>query len=300
MLGYKLPLRIGLHTSISASLEKAALRAHELGANTFQIFSASPRMWRAGNPDPADVRLLQKARDRYDLHPLVIHDSYLINLASFDPVVREKSIAAFRGELERGITINADYLVMHPGNYKGQSVEEGIAAIVRGLAEAAHGLSSKSLTILLENTAGSGASIGSCFEELAVIRQLAESHMDIGIGYCLDTAHCLACGHYDVSSAAGLSSTVTAAQKVLGLENVRVIHSNDSKVPLASRVDRHQHIGEGYIGDEGFRRLLTHPKLRSKAFILETPVDEEGDERRNLEKLKTLCRKSSTTIIRSK
>src|SRR5437899_9982788 len=114
MLGYKLPLRIGLHTSISASLEKAALRANDLGANTFQIFSASPRMWRAGIPDPADIRLLQKARDHYDLHPLVIHDSYLINLASFDPVVREKSIAAFRGELERGIAINADYLVMHP------------------------------------------------------------------------------------------------------------------------------------------------------------------------------------------
>ncbi len=289
-------MRIGLHTSISAALEKAALRAYELGANTFQIFSASPRMWRATSPDPANIKLLQNARDRYDLSPLVIHDSYLINLASFDPVVRANSIAGFRGELQRAIAINADYLVMHPGNYKGQTVEEGMIAIVRGLAEAAHGLSSNNLHILLENTVGSGASIGSCFEELAAIKQLAGSHLDIPVGYCLDTAHCLACGHYDVASADGLRATVKAAEAVLGLENVKVIHTNDSKVPLGSRVDRHQHIGEGYIGKEGFRRILSHPKLRSKPFILETPVDEEGDERRNLEMLKTLCRKSSTTI----
>jgi deoxyribonuclease-4 len=293
-------LRIGLHTSISSSLESAALRAHELGANTFQIFSASPRMWRASTPSPADVKLLQRARDQYDLRPLVIHDSYLINLASFDPEIRAKSIAAFRGELERGMAINADCLVMHPGNYKGRTVEEGLMAIIDGLAEAARGLSSKTLQILLENTAGSGASIGSRFEELAVIRELAESRLDFRINYCLDTAHLLACGHYDVSSAEGLKYTVKTAEMILGTDNVKVIHTNDSKTPLASRVDRHQHIGQGYIGNEGFRRILTHPKLREKAFILETPVDEEGDERRNLETLKTLCRKSSTTTTKLK
>jgi deoxyribonuclease IV len=293
-------LRIGLHTSISKSLEKAALRTHELGANTFQIFSASPRMWRATMPDPVEIRLLQKVRDQHDLRPLVIHDSYLINLASFDPVIRARSVAAFRGELERAIAINADYLVMHPGNYKGQELEEGIIAIMYGLIEAAHGLSSSTLQILLENTAGSGASIGSRFEELMVIRQLLQSKIGFEIGFCLDTAHCLACGHYDVSTVEGLKLTVSKAETILGIENVKVIHSNDSKTPLGSRVDRHQHIGQGYIGKEGFRRILNHPKLCDKAFILETPVDDEGDERSNLKTLKTLCRKSRTTTTKLK
>ena len=257
-------------------------------------------MWRAGTPDPSDIRMLQRTRDQFDLRPLVIHDSYLINLASFDPLIRKRSIEAFRGELQRGIAIKADYLVMHPGNYKGQTVEEGIAAIVLGLEEAAAGLASGSLQILLENTAGSGASVGSRFEELAAIRDQAESRLEFGVGYCLDTAHCFESGLYDVASAEGLKATVKAAEAILGMEYVKVIHANDSKTPLGSRVDRHQHIGQGYIGNEGFRRILTHPKLRELAFILETPVDDEGDERSNLETLKTLCRKSSTTTTKSK
>src|SRR5450631_2209040 len=121
-------MRIGLHTSISKSLEGAALRAAELGANTFQIFSASPRQWKASSPSAASIALLNRAREKYDLTPLVIHDNYLINLASADPGVRMLSIAAFRGELERAIAIGAEYLVAHPGNYKGQTVEEGILA----------------------------------------------------------------------------------------------------------------------------------------------------------------------------
>ena len=252
-------------------------------------------MWRAAAPDPSDIQMLQRTRDQYDLRPLVIHDSYLINLASFDKVIRQRSIAAFRGELLRGIAISADYLVMHPGNYKGQTVEEGMAAIVLGMEEAAVGLSSGTLQVLLENTAGSGASIGRRFEELAAIREQAELRVDFGVGYCLDTAHCFESGLYDVGSAAGLKATVKAAETVLGMEYVKVIHANDSKTPFGSRVDRHQHIGQGYIGNEGFRRILTHPKLREKAFILETPVDDQGDERSNLETLKTLCRKSRTT-----
>jgi len=127
-------VRLGIHTSTSGSLEGAALQAADLGANTFQIFSASPRMWRAGVPDPRQVRLLDAARDRFDLHPLVIHVNYLINLASLDPVIRAKSIAAFRGELERARTIGAEYLVLHPGSYKGGFIEQGIAAFVLGYA----------------------------------------------------------------------------------------------------------------------------------------------------------------------
>ncbi|MBC7924529.1 MAG: deoxyribonuclease IV, partial [Bryobacteraceae bacterium] len=192
-------MRIGIHTSRSGSLEKAALKAHELGANTFQIFSSSPRMWRQSRLDPADIARLKSLRQQYDLTPLVIHDSYLINLASCDPPVRSSSIAAFRGEIERAIAIGAEYLVMHPGNCKGQALEQGLMNVIEGLGEAAIGLKSRELTILLENTVGAGGQIGSRFEELAVIWQFVQERLEIPVGFCLDTCHCFASGNYDVS-----------------------------------------------------------------------------------------------------
>ncbi|MGI8745918.1 MAG: deoxyribonuclease IV [Bryobacteraceae bacterium] len=292
-------LRIGLHTSISGSLEKAAIKAAEAGANTFQIFSASPRMWRAGAPDPAQIRLLNKAREEHDLFPLVIHDNYLINMASCSEALRSQSVVAFRGEIERALAIGAEYLVTHPGNCKGHTVEQGIYEVVRSLVEAARGLDTRNLMVLLENTAGSGAALGSHFEELADIRKYAAQFTDLQIGFCVDTCHCHASG-YDVSNAAGVRKTVAALESVLGIENVKVIHANDSKTPFNSRIDRHEHIGQGSIGEEGFRSLLNHPKLSRKAFILETPVDEEGDELKNIETLKRLCRKGRATTKRSK
>jgi deoxyribonuclease-4 len=283
-------LRLGLHTSIAKSLEHAGLKAADVGANTFQIFSASPRMWRASPPAPSEVKLLARVRERYDLYPLAIHDNYLINLASCSEALRVQSVAAFRGEIERALAIGAEYLVAHPGNCKGHSVEQGIYAVIRSLAEAAQGLNTKKLTVLLENTAGSGAALGSRFEELSIMRQFAAELTDLKIGFCIDTCHCIASG-YDLSTAAGLKKTVAEIDRVLGIDNVLVIHTNDSKTPLNSHVDRHEHIGRGHIGEEGFRRILRHPKLRGKAFILETPVDEEGDDARNLETLKRLCRR---------
>jgi len=285
-------LRLGLHTSIAKSLEHAGLKAAEVGANTFQIFSASPRMWRASPPAPSEVKLLARVRERYDLYPLAIHDNYLINLASCSEALRAQSVVAFRGEIERALAIGAEYLVAHPGNCKGHSVEQGIYAVIRSLAEAGQGLDTKKLTVLLENTAGSGAALGSRFEELSIMRQFAAELTDLKIGFCIDTCHSIASG-YDLSTAAGLKKTVAEIDRVLGIDNVPVIHTNDSKTPLNSHVDRHEHIGNGYIGEEGFRRILRHPKLRGKAFILETPYDEEGDDVRNLETLKRLCRKSN-------
>jgi len=264
------------------------LKAAEIGANTFQIFSASPRMWRASMPAKSDITLLRRARERFDLVPLAIHVNYLINLASLDPVIREKSIAAFRGEIERADAIGAEYLVTHPGSYKGQAVDHALAAFVLGMAEAASGLAKPKVKVLLENTAGSGAHVGCRLEELRTIRELAARETDLDIGYCLDTCHLLAAG-FDVSSESGLKKTVEEADRILGLENVGVIHANDSKGPLGSHIDRHENIGKGHIGAEGFRRILTHPKLRTKAFILETPYDEEGDDRRNVEMLKALA-----------
>jgi len=281
-------VRLGTHTSTSGSLESAARKAADLGANTFQIFSANPRMWRASAPDPQQVRLLATARDRYDLHPLVIHVNYLINLASLDPVIRAKSIAAFRGELERAHAIGAEYLVLHPGSHKGASIEQGIAAFVLGLRDAAEGLPDHKLTVLLENTAGAGSHLGSRFEELKSMRDRAGELTGLPIGYCLDTCHLLAAG-FDIATQAGLRDTLRSAEALLGLANVHIIHANDSKFPLASHVDRHANIGAGHIGAEAFRRILTHPKLRRKPFILETPIDREGDDRRNLDKLKSLA-----------
>jgi len=290
-------LRLGIHTFTRGSLETAALTAADLGANTFQIFSSSPRMWRSRPPDPLQVKRMRAARERFDLYPLSIHVSYLVNLASLDTETRAKSIAAFRAEIERASLIGAEYLVLHPGNYRGHSVEEGIAAFVLALRDAVDGARTQGVTILLENTAGSGCHIGSRFEELQSIRELAQELTDLPVGYCLDTCHLLASG-YDIVTPAGLKTTLDQVSTVLGFSNVHLIHTNDSKTPLGSRVDRHANIGEGHIGFAAFRRILRHPKLRRKPFILETPVDSPGDDRRNLDNLKRLAASSVTSVRR--
>jgi len=281
-----------LHTSIAGSLERSALSAAEVGANTFQIFSSSPRQWKASVPNPASIQLLNRARERHDLYPLAIHDNYLINLASADEVTYRRSVEAFRGELERAIAIGAEYLIAHPGNYKGQSIEQGLMRLLQGIAESAAGLKFGKLMLLLENTVGAGAQLGSKFEELHVMREFALKMTDLPVGFCLDTCHLLASG-FDVTKPQGLTEMIKEADRLLGLDNVRVIHANDSKGALGSHLDRHANIGEGHIGLDGFRLILNHPKLRNKPFILETPVDRPGDEKRNLDALKELSRRTS-------
>jgi deoxyribonuclease-4 len=280
-------MRAGLHTSIAGSLEASAAEAARLGANTFQIFSSSPRQWKASTPSAPAIKLLRNAREKHDLYPLVIHDNYLINLASAQPDIRQKSIEAFRGELTRALAIGAEFLVAHPGNYKGQTVEQGIFAFLEGVAAAAAGLDHTAVTLLIENTAGSGAQLGSKLEELHVMREFAPKLTDLKIGFCLDTCHLLAAG-FDIATEAGLHETLRTADHLLGLTNVHVIHANDSKGALGSHLDRHQSIGEGNIGLEAFRRIVNHPQLRHKPFILETPVETPGDDRRNLDTLKAL------------
>ena len=291
-------MRIGLHTSIAGALERSAITAGEMGANTFQIFSSSPRQWKASVPSAPAIKLLNVWRDKYDLTPLVIHDNYLINLASANEGIRKQSIEAFRGELVRAIAIGAEYLVAHPGNYKGQAIEEGIFHFLQGVTEAANGLKFDKLMLLVECTAGAGAQIGGRLEELHIIREYAAQMTHLPVGFCLDTCHLLVSG-YNIATEEGFKETIAEADRILGLEHVRVIHANDSKAPLGSHVDRHENIGQGYIGLDGFRRILTHPKLRHKAFILETPVDKEGDDQRNLDTLKSLWKKKSTTTTKS-
>jgi deoxyribonuclease-4 len=256
-------------------------------------------MWRARVPDPEQIRLIRAARERFDLYPLVVHANYLINLASQDPLIRAKSIDGFQGELERAAAIGAEYLVVHPGSCRGQSVEEGVAAVALGLRDASARLCAPPPMVLLENTAGSGSALGSRFQELQSIRELARDLTGLPVGFCLDTCHLLAAG-FDIVSPAGLRNTLREAELTLGLENIRVIHANDSKTPLGSRVDRHANIGEGHIGREAFRRILTHPKLRTKPFILETPVDEPGDDRRNLDALKSLAGRTTNCRLHSR
>jgi deoxyribonuclease IV len=285
-------LRIGIHTSTAGSLEKAAIKANELGANTFQIFSASPRMWRARTPDPQRIKLLNDCRAKYDLMPLVIHGSYLVNLGAPPSLTRSKSVEAFSAELERALLIGAEYLVIHPGSYKSLTVEEGIQNVAEGLAQAWHAIDPQlrkrhKLTILLENTAGAGAQLGGNFGELAAIRELAAPHLDIPIGYCLDTCHCYVSG-FDLASQGGFRYLLAAAEDILGLDNIPVFHVNDAKAAFNSHRDRHANIGAGYIGLKGFSRILNHPGLREKAFILETPVDKPGDDLRNVKALKEL------------
>jgi deoxyribonuclease-4 len=285
-------VRIGVHSNTGGSLERAAVNAHQIGANTLQIFSASPRMWRAKPPEKLQVQLLANERAKHDLTPLVIHCSYLINLAAPASEVRENSIHAFRGELERALIIGAEYLVVHPGNHKDVGLEQGLLNVPEAMALAWREVddfykTKPSLSVLLENTAGAGAQLGGDLSELAIIQKLAARYLDIPIGFCLDTCHCHVYG-FDLATEAGFKKLLAAARETLGLEHIPVIHTNDAKTPCQSHLDRHANIGDGYIGLEGFRRILNHPDLRDKAFILETPDDKPGGHRRDIQTLKEL------------
>jgi deoxyribonuclease-4 len=264
------------------------VNAHRLGANTLQIFSSSPKTWRASTPDPQDCVRMRRVREQLDLKPLVIHTNYLINLAAVDPAVRQLSVKSLRGELERARAIGAEYLVLHPGSYKDQPLEQALLAVVQSLLEAAHDFEPDGVMLLLECTAGSGAAIGSRLEELHALREVASQMIGLPIGFCLDTCHLYAAG-FDISKAEGLKATAALIDEVLGWEHVKVVHSNDSKGGLGSRIDRHANVGDGCIGRDGFRRILTHPKFRELPFILETPMDTDELALRDLATLRELA-----------
>jgi deoxyribonuclease-4 len=279
-------VRVGVHTSIAGAVENAAHHARRIGCDTFQMFSANPRGWKTLDPTPEQCARFREVRAGYGLTPVVIHDNYLINLASADPLVLQKSIAAFRREIERAVALGADYLVTHPGSAKGSSPPEAITRCVKSLREAARGLSLDGLRILIENTAGQGAAIGRTFEEVAEI--IAGARNDLPMGACIDTAHSFEAG-YAIHTEDGLAKMVEQLEATIGLENVHVIHANDSKTAFGSHADRHEHIGKGQIGKEGFRRIVRHPKLRSIPFICETPIDRPGDDKRNLGMMRRLA-----------
>jgi deoxyribonuclease IV len=273
-------LRIGIHTSIAGDITESLEIARALGANALQIFSASPRMWAGGRSRiaEADAKRFRERRMELRLGPLGIHANYLINLGSPSPVLRAQSIQAFHQEIVRALALGADFLIVHPGSAVGGTRDAAIAAIAQSLKQAVRGLKLGDLQILLENTAGQGNCIGCHFEEL---RQILDACRELPLGVCVDTAHLFAMG-WDIRTAEGIEKTLEEIDRVIGLDRVGVIHTNDSKMALGSRVDRHHHIGKGKIGRDAFRLLLKHPRLIGKAFLLETPVDKPGDDRRNV------------------
>jgi deoxyribonuclease-4 len=279
-------MRVGVHTSIAGALENAVHRAKKIGCDAFQIFSANPRGWRTLDPTPDECGRFRAARQASGLSPVVIHDNYLINLASAEAFIRERSIAAFRRELVRALALGADYLVTHPGSAKGASPAAALRTCVESLRQAAAGLQLDGLTILIENTAGQGSVIGRTFEEVAEI--IAGAEKDLPMGACIDTAHSFEAG-YPIHTSEGLRTAVKQLDATIGLRKVRVIHANDSKTAFGSHADRHEHVGKGHIGAEAFGRIVRHPKLKNIPFICETPIDRPGDDKRNLRMMRQLA-----------
>ena len=284
-------LRIGIHASIAGSYLNALESARKLGCNAVQIFSSSPRMWQGGPAriPEVDAATFRARRAELGLGPLVIHANYLINLAAQQPMLRTRSIQTFHDELVRSMALGADFLVIHPGSRGEARPERSVVTVIESVKQGSKRVSLGNLRILIENTAGMGVAVGARLEELA---EILAGLKGVPAAACLDTAHLFAAG-YDIKSETGLTSTIDLIDSTIGLDRVPVFHANDSKIPLGGRVDRHENIGQGKIGADAFRRILTHPRLGAaldvgltgRAFVLETPIDQPGDDRRNVAKL---------------
>jgi len=289
--------RIGIHTSTAGGVANAAERAYRLGCNAFQIFSSCPRQWKPYDLAPKQIEEMVRMRAQCDLRPLVIHANYLVNLAGGNPEFHAKSISAFRGEVERALALQAEFLVLHPGSFRGGSREEGLQRVALAIEQAADrlDLQAGNLRILIENTAGSEFSLGGNFEQVAELLYLLRHFVPCGA--CIDTCHTHVAG-YDIVSVTGYSETLDQLQRTIGLKNVYVWHCNDAKAERGSKLDRHQHIGKGTIGLAPFRRLLNDNRLGDAAFIAETPIDQPLDDLMNVNALKELV--AATAIPRKK
>ncbi len=232
---------------------------------------------------------MRRLREQYDIGPLAIHSSYLVNLASSTPEFHRKSVQAFRGELERALALCAEFLVLHPGSFRGRSREEGLVLVAASIAEAAEGLELEkgNLRVLIENTAGAEFSLGGSFDQVAQLLEYLQPVCPVGA--CIDTCHTHVSG-YDIVSEKGWRETIQKLDGTIGLKRVFVFHCNDAKDGCGSKRDRHEHIGKGTIGLEPFRRLLNDPRTKHAAFIAETPIEEPRDDMRNIETLKSLVR----------
>jgi len=276
-------MKLGCHVSIAGSVDKAVDRAHEIGCNTFQVFTRSPRMWKYREFRQEEIEEFKRKRSEAGIDPVFSHMPYLPNLSSSNPEPYRKSVETLRLELTRCNLLEIPFLVTHLGSHLGKGLETGINQIVGAIDEATNDLDHYP-TILLENTSGKTNEVGSTFEEL---RTIIESVSTERIGVCFDTCHAFARG-YDISAREGIDSTIQNIEETIGFDRIRLVHLNDSKGELDSRLDRHNHIGIGHIGEEGFRQFLKS-RFKSKPLILETPVDEFRSDGDNLEKARELA-----------
>jgi deoxyribonuclease-4 len=277
-------LLIGAHMSIAGGLHLAFARGEETGCAAIQVFTKNASQWRGKSISPAEADAFRQAWQESSIGPVIAHDSYLINLAAPDEAMWRKSIAAFVDEMERCAALGIPELVMHPGAHLGAGEEAGLqrlAATFREIFAAAPA----GVSVLLENTAGQGTCLGYRFEHLAaVIEQVPEGRF----GVCFDTCHAWAAG-YDLATAAGYAEVISEFDRVIGLARLRAFHVNDCKKGLGCRVDRHEHIGQGNIGEAGFAALMQDPRFAGIPKILETPKGEDAElDRMNLALLRRL------------
>ena len=286
--------------SVAGGVANAVERAVLHGCEALQVFTKNASQWKGKPLDPADVRTFRRRVDETGIEPVVSHASYLINLATTEPGLREQSIAAFVDELERAHALNLRGVVIHPGTCTAGTEEDGLRLIADAIRQSFRATPRRRTMVLLEHTAGQGRTLGHRFEHLAAIL----GHLDGSprVGVCLDTCHLVAAG-YDIVSEAGYRETFGAFDRLVGLDRLKVFHGNDSKKPCGSRVDRHEHIGEGCLGEEPFRRLLHDARFTGLPLLIET-AKAKGSERpgaivadpfdvKNLERLRTLRAASS-------
>jgi deoxyribonuclease-4 len=281
-------LAFGSHVSASGGVDRAPQRGVDVGAEAIQVFSKNERQWLAKPLDPAVVQKFHAEIERTGIgsDKLVVHDSYLINLASPKEDILEKSIAAFTDELQRCEQLGIPFLVTHPGAHTGSGVEAGIERFAASLNQIFAAIPENETMTLLETTAGQGTALGRSFDEIAAIIDRVEQPERVGV--CLDTCHIFAAG-YDYRTPDLYAAMMESFEQTIGIDRLKVIHLNDSKNPLGSNKDRHEHIGDGEIGLEGFRQFVNDSRLAGIPGILETEKDDAGDnDRRNIETLRGL------------
>jgi deoxyribonuclease-4 len=277
-------MRIGLHLSIEGSIDRVVDRAVERGCNTFQMFSRNPRGWRSKKLGSEELESFRSKLRESGIWPVFIHTPYLLNLASPKEDVYAKSVDLLKDELLRAGELGVPYVVTHLGSHLGYGKMGGFRRIV-GAVNGLFSSVENEVVLLLENTAGTRNSMGSSFEDVEHI--LSKIEVSERVGMCFDTAHAFAAG-YDLVSRGAVEHTLQRFDEVVGLEALKLVHLNDSRGALGSRVDRHEHIGLGWIGEQGFRNIL-QSRLGQLPLILETPIDGRRDDLGNLEKVRELA-----------
>ena len=276
--------RLGVHTSIAGGVHLSLERARELGCSTMQIFSHNPRQWLTSEIPQDSIGKFKQLRSDYDINPVFIHSSYLINLAALDNSLLEKSSRLLAKEIDLADSLGADYVVLHTGSASLDKEDNARIRAIQALERISKERKWKA-KLLLENTAGEKGDISSRIRDLAYIMDSVNKGL-IG-GLCIDTCHAFAAG-YNLSENDGLAEFVKELETHASIDAVKVIHLNDSKKDSNSRVDRHEHIGEGRIGKEGLKKFVNHPAFKSIPLILETPKKSEDDDVRNLRAVRDL------------